>query len=316
MYIWKRAEYDQAKREIGRAKDRDDQAVDAHIVMGRILTREAWGQILTGQKPDDDWSEKAQKAFIKALKLDPDSDAAMYWQGEAHLVAFDFEMARRAFQDAIAHKGPFAGRADARMNVLQRIDRAAPGTEIGKQIALVPEIDRADLAALLVEELRLPEIVEQRRPEKVSTAFVPYGERTETEPSERTVDDEVWNHPLRGYVEEVLELELAGLESFPDGTFAPDRQITKGEYALAVQSILVLVTGKAELQTRFIGQQSLFEDVRSDHPFYNAVALCTSRGIIEPRDKVHGLFGIADSISGADALLTIRQLQNSLRMTF
>ena len=53
----------------------------------------------------------------------------------------------------------------------------------------------------------------------------------------------------------------------------------------------------------------------SSHPAYNAMALCSERGIMQS-DVMTGKFNPAGNIDGADALLIIRTLQNSLRMTF
>ena len=55
--------------------------------------------------------------------------------------------------------------------------------------------------------------------------------------------------------------------------------------------------------------------VPSSHPAYNAMALCSERGIMQS-DVMTGKFNPSGYIDGADALLIIRILQNSLRMTF
>jgi hypothetical protein len=45
------------------------------------------------------------------------------------------------------------------------------------------------------------------------------------------------------------------------------------------------------------------------------MAICSERGIMQS-DVMTGKFNAAGYVNGADALLIIRTLQNSLRMTF
>jgi hypothetical protein len=81
------------------------------------------------------------------------------------------------------------------------------------------------------------------------------------------------------------------------------------------QSIILMITSKSSLATKYLGEPSRFSDVRSDHYAYNAIALNTDRGIMAA-DKISGAFRPTDSVSGADALVIIRELQNALRMEF
>jgi hypothetical protein len=70
-----------------------------------------------------------------------------------------------------------------------------------------------------------------------------------------------------------------------------------------------------DLSSRYIGETSRFPDVRADHFSYNAIALSVDRGIMRP-DSVSGRFRPSDPVSGAEALLIIRELQNAVRMEF
>jgi hypothetical protein len=75
----------------------------------------------------------------------------------------------------------------------------------------------------------------------------------------------------------------------------------------------VRVTGEQKLKTRFIGQNSPFPDVRSDAFFFNAVQTVVSRNLMEPKNKIQGIFGPQDPVSGAEALLVLRLLKDELR---
>ena len=112
-----------------------------------------------------------------------------------------------------------------------------------------------------------------------------------------------------------MDLAVPGLELFPDGSFQPDRPVDRASYAMVNQGILVFVTGSAGLTTQFLGETSRFPDVRGDNYAYNAIALNTSRGIMSD-DKISGHFRPNDTVSGAEAMVIIRELQNALRMEF
>ncbi len=79
-----------------------------------------------------------------------------------------------------------------------------------------------------------------------------------------------------------------------------------------LEDILIKVGGDDKLATKYIGAQSLFPDVRSDHYAFNAIMVVTSRGFIEA-DKATGEFRPGDSVSGADALLSIRAFKDQLK---
>lgn len=104
------------------------------------------------------------------------------------------------------------------------------------------------------------------------------------------------------------------MEVGSDGNFAPDKLVTRAEYALLLQNILMTVMQEPELATKYIGEESRFKDMNSSTASYNAAALCTDRGVMSA--FVDGTFHPMDTVSGADALLIIRQLQNHLRMVF
>ena len=46
---------------------------------------------------------------------------------------------------------------------------------------------------------------------------------------------------------------MRGLEAGPDHKFEPDKLITKGEFALMLEDILIKVSGDEKLATKFLG---------------------------------------------------------------
>jgi hypothetical protein len=210
----------------------------------------------------------------------------------------------------------FTGEANAEWAVIQKIQRAAPGTEIGKKIALIDKIDRADVAALFDQEMNLEKLFTKRGPKTYDTSFKAPTESSTRFSPETTVKMEaatdIKDHWLRPSIETILRLQVRGLEAGPNHTFDPDKLITKGEFAVMLEDILIKVSGDEKLATKFLGATSPFPDIRSDQYFFSAVMTVTSRNFLEA-DKATGEFKPGDPVSGADALLSIREFKNQLK---
>jgi len=123
---------------------------------------------------------------------------------------------------------------------------------------------------------------------------------------------DIENNWLKPSIDTVLKLHVRGLEAGPNHKFEPDKLITRAEFALMLEDILIKVSGDDKLATKYVGSPSLFPDVRSDYYAFNAIMVVTSRGFIEA-DKATGEFKPNDPVSGADALLSIREFKNQLK---
>ncbi len=82
---------------------------------------------------------------------------------------------------------------------------------------------------------------------------------------------------------------------------------------MIIEDILIKVTGDNVLATKFIGQTSPFPDLRPDLPYFNAVMVVSSRGIMEVANLTTGEFAPLRPVAGADALLMIRKFREELR---
>ena len=287
--------------------DRNDKSVDCRVIKGRILVK---------QRKGDDWVKKAVKEFDKAIKLNPKSGKAHYYKGIAYKEAYMFGDAAFAFRKVIELKGDFAAEADKQWAIVQKIERAAPGTKIGAKIALIEEIDRADLAVLLLEELKLLELLDKKRPKTYDTGFKAPDDPTQMQTSQTVQMAEVTDiedHWAKNWIKDIVKVR--GMDVFPDHTFRPDELITRANYAMTMQTIMIMATGDEGLATKYIGETSRFPDVNGSHFAYNATALMVDRGVMHA-DKMTGAFDLNGHMSGADALLAIRDFQNALRMTF
>ncbi len=257
------------------------------------------------------WLKKAKGAYEDAIDLQPESFAAHYYMGEAYKEALNFEKASQLFKKVLDINKAYVVEANDAWKLIQKIQRAAPGTMIGKKIALVDQITRADVAALFIQELKIDDFFEKRTRKEFDTRFKsPEKEFVAEQLVKTSAALDIGDHVLKTDMEAVMEHGIKGIEPYPDHTFKPDQKIARAEYAIMIEDILIKATGDEKLATKFIGGPSPFPDLRSDLPYYNAVMVCTTRGIMETRDMTTGEFDPMGSVSGTDALLIIRRLQS------
>jgi tetratricopeptide (TPR) repeat protein len=276
------------------------------------LSHAACLRIGTECKPDEDWLKYAKDAFDQAVLIEPKSAAAHYFMGECYLTALDLDTASRLFSRVLDLNGEYVGEANTRWKLVQKIQRALPGTINGRKIALVERLTRADVAALFMEELKIDLLYERRTPKSFDTEFKD-PEKARTAVARTTTTRDIASHPLRADIEGMIRIGMRGLEVYPDGTFRPDEPVDRASYAMMIEDILVRVSGDQRLPTRFIGSTSPFPDLRADLPYFNAVMVVTSRGIMEARDMMTGEFAPLQPVAGADALLVIRKIKEELR---
>jgi Tfp pilus assembly protein PilF len=295
--------YENMKEGKSLAEKKEDR-MNAHVGMIRLYSMERKGK----------WLNRAEDEFEDAVKIDPKSSAAYFYMGKSYKYGYDFDKAGEMFKKVLNLNDKYLVEADNEWKVVQKIQRAAPGSVIGKKIALIEEITRADVAALFVQELQLEKLYQKKTPRQFDTAYQPPTKRFETEKMVKTeAATDIQNHVLHTDIEIVLRLGVRGLEPFPDHTFLPNRKINRAAYAMMIEDILIKVNGDEKLATKFIGSKSPFPDLRNDLPYFNAVMVLTSRGVMEAKDLSTGEFAPMGAVSGADALLVIRKLKDELR---
>ena len=305
LALGKKGEYKPALEIMSKAKGLD-KGIEAHIGMIRLYSM----QRAKG------WVAEAEDEFKAAQKKDANSAPLHYYMGMAYKVALDFDKAANMFKTVLDMNKEFTGEANAEWAVIQKIQRAAPGTEIGKKIALIDKIDRADVAALFDQEMNLEKLFTKRGTKTYDTTFKAPTEsstamKTETVTKMEAATD-IADHWLKPSVDLVLKLQVRGLEAGPNHKFEPDKLITKGEFALMLEDILIKVSGDEKLATKFLGATTPFPDIRNDQYFFSAAMTATSRGYLEA-DKATGEFKPGDPVSGADALLSIRAFKDQLK---
>lgn len=269
--------------------------------------------ILGGEKIDKDWLELVEDEFSAAKKNGPDHPEAYYYLGVANKLSFEFSKASEQFKKVLQLNKGFIAEADREYALTQKIERAMPGSIYGKKIAILEQITRADVAALFIEELKIDELYAKRTPKKFDSSFKSpdkefvSGQYVKVAPA-IDIDD----HVLKADINAVIEIGIKGLQPFPDHTYRPNQMVSRAEFAMMVEDILIKITNSDALATQFIGSKSPFPDLRSDLPYFNAVMTCTTRGIMTAKDIRTGEFDPMGLISGADALLSIRALKSQL----
>lgn len=284
----------------------DEQKIAVHVGYMRLY-------ILGGDKIEEDWLKKVERSFKKSIKVDPDNPEPYYFMGIAYKMSFEFEAASRQFAKVLEINKGFVQEADKEYAIIQKIQRAMPGSVVGKKIALLEEITRADVAALFIEELEIDELFRKRTPKQFDTAFKDpekkfvAGEYVKVPPA-----TDIEDHVLKTDIDAVIAIGIKGLQPFPDHTYKPYKVITRAEFAMMIEDILIKITGDDSLATKFIGSPSPFPDLRSDLPYFNAAMVCTTRNIMETKDVSTGEFDPQGSVSGAESLLSIRTLKSQL----
>ncbi len=268
---------------------------------------------LVGQQ-DKKWLDLCKEEFDAAVRIDEKYSAAYYFMGLAYKQAHDFNAAGQMFAKVLDLKGDYVGKADAEWKFIQKVQRAMPGSEAGKQIALVEKISRADAAALFMEELRIDALYKKKTPKTFDTSFKdPEKAAQAAKPVVITAKD-IADHPLKADIEGILAVGVRGLEVDPTGNFQPAEVLSRAEYAMMLEDVLIKVTGDNALATKFIDTKSPFPDLRSDLPYFNAVMVVTSRAIMEAYDMSTGEFAPMRPVPGVDALLIIRKIKEQLKI--
>ena len=311
LVLAQRGKFDKASDELSKAGKHGKRFAPVYTAKGRIIMIRA---VAEERKPSK-WLKDALKEFEKAIKYSKaDPSEPRFYRAEAYVLAQEFRLAEDDLKAIITlNRGDYVTRANRRLEVIQQLQRAAPGTIIGLKIAQVEAITRGEQAVLLMEELKLEEVVKKRRPEKFDLRFSdPEASTTSTQ---RGAPEDIEGHWARNWIEPLLRLDIPGFEVGPEGLFDPDRPLTRADYAKINSGILMLITADSQLENRYIGEESNFPDVRSDFWAYGAIRLCVERGIMSA-EKFTGAFRPQNPVSGIEALEIIRDLQNALRQEF
>ncbi|MDD5524564.1 MAG: tetratricopeptide repeat protein, partial [Smithella sp.] len=274
----------------------------------------------TSNKSEQKWLESAKNQFDEAVVIDSKHTPAYYFMGLAYKEGLQFNQALEMFSKVVQLKTDHVADADAQLKFLQKIQLARPATEAGKRIALVERITRADTAALFMEEVKIKELF--KKPEvKVTETPSKEAVKDTDKVADTTLKEvrkvlaevlapapvkppanDIADHPFRKDIEGVLETGVRGLENDPKSNFNPNEVLSRGEFAIMLEDILMKLTGEKDLAARYVSSKSLFPDVPADMPYFNAIISVTSREIMEAKNVKTGEFAPLKPLSGVEAL--------------
>lgn len=284
----------------------DEQKIAVNVGFMRLY-------IMGKENVDKNWLKLVEEEFDKAILISKDVSEPYFHMGLAYKMSYKFRQAVDQFSKVLELDNGYIAEADKEYALVQKIERAMPGSKIGKKIALVEKITRADVAALFIEELKVDEIFKKRVPKKFDTEFKSPEKQLETGIYVKILPaTDIDDHVLKADIDAVIEIGIKGLQPFPDHTYKPYQTITRAEFAMMIEDILIKLTGVDDLATRFIGSVSPFPDLRNDLPYFNSVMICTTRGIMVAKNLATGEFDAIGPVSGADAVLSIRMLKAQL----
>ncbi len=296
--------------------DANDEKVFVHVGYIRVNTMSHAECMKVGvvcKNVDKDWLDISKGEFDKAIFIDPKAASAYYFMGLCYMTALDLSQAGQMFSKVLDLKGDYVNEADNQWKLVQKIQRAMPGTITGKQIAFVERITRADAAALFMEEMKIDVLYKKRTPKTFDTGFKDPEKAKAAGGKTAASATDIATHPLKADIEAIMQIGVRGLEKYSDGTFRPNDYVDRATYAMMIEDILIKVSGDNALATKFIGSTSPFPDLRSDLPYFNAVMVVTSRGIMQAKDLTSGEFGAMGPVPGVDALLIIRKIKEELK---
>ncbi|MGB5219181.1 MAG: S-layer homology domain-containing protein [Smithella sp.] len=268
----------------------------------------------TANKAEQNWLESAKNQFHEATLIDADHAPAYYFMGLAYKEALEFNFANQMFTKVTELKTDYLAEAETQLKFIDMYIQAKPTTQAGKQIANVEKITRADAAALFVEELKIKELLskpEVKTEEKTAGISEPVVTGGVLHPPVPPMANDIFDHPFKNDIEEVLKTGVRGLENDPNGNFKPGEIISRGEYALMLEGIIKL-TGEKELATKYLKSKSSFRDVPVDMPYFNAIMSMTSRDIMKAKNIKTGEFAPLKPLSGLEAQIIIRKFKEKV----
>ena len=290
----KRSDFKPSLFAINRALQLDPDFADAYIVQGRIFT------ILKKST----WFQDAAASFNRAIALDPGSDRALYYYGELYLASYMFGRAEEYYDRAMKLQGSYKDSAAAKLTFIRKITEVAPVSRVGKIHVVDGAIDRAELCTLLIEELKIKELLEQYN--------MPLFEQFYTldfrlKKDKIYIPADVTSHPRKQWIIDIVPLRIPDLSMLPDDKFYPDRTVTRAQLAVISNAIQHLLRGDKNESENSIEEEPFISDVRADFYAFDAIVYCVASGIMQTGDS--GTFHPNDTVSGLDTIRILRKLR-------
>ena len=275
----------------------------------RLAARTTLMKIHLAFKPDG-WLKEMESIWQDIRKDHEKPALATLLMGRGYQEADRALEATVCYRQVLAWNTEGTGEADRRLEALYRQLRAEPGTHVGRTIAGMERVSRGDAAALVIEELKLQEYLEAAKPKTYDAGFKTPRDSGKA-PETLTVPTDIAGHAYEKDILTILQYGIRGLEPFPDGSFQPAEPLSRANFALVVEEILVRIKNEPLLKNEFIGNRSPFPDVAKDHYAFNAMFVCTTRNFLAA--DLDGAFRPEEPVTGAECLLAVRRLKEAIK---
>lgn len=198
----------------------------------------------------------------------------------------------RYLRRAISSGGPARSEANTLLTRVENVYRASLGNEAIAKYALRNTLTRADVVDLIYNQMKL-------------TALLPGVSRRNAGETGKDGSSDYAGHPLADDIVDLHRRNVRGV-SIINGDFRPKDPISREEFALLLEDLIVAKSGNKRLARSFIGSPSPFSDLDPARISFNAFMTATSRGLLHPdsEGKIHP----TTQMNGADAILALRTL--------
>jgi len=287
------------KKALGKADSRGD----------RLLTKTAMMEFYLKYRQDS-WLKSMESLWKELKKENEEPEAATLLLGKGYQAEALYLKASVCYRQVIDWQGESTDEADELLRKLFQQLRAEPGTTVGRTVASLEKISRGDVAALMIEEIKLPEYFKTQKTKKYEGGFKTPQEFSRKE-KKAAMPTDIKGHPYEVDINAAIKLNMRGLEPFPDGRFHPAESMSRANFALVVEDILCRIKNEPQLKTAFVGNKSPFPDVSNDHYAFNAMLVCTTRNLLAA--DLDGAFRPDEFVTGAESLLAIRRLKEEIK---
>ena len=193
---------------------------------------------------------------------------------------------------------------ERRVERIRTVHSYVPRSELGKRLGLMPQVNRGEVAALLVQELRIDRV----RPLHGS----PTWRATIDKPTAAPAVKDIADSREREDINRVLGMGIRGLEPFPDQTFRPDAAVSRAEFVVILEDVLTRATQDQTLATQLLGRASHFNDIEAGAWYQSAADLARGLGLFEPAAGEAPKFKAGNPITGLETLQAFRLLRKRL----
>jgi len=302
------------KKSLKYAKD-DSQEFIGHVTAMRVYT-------LT--KFDKKWLKKVKDHFEDAIDLEKlnsqelpyyrNKAAAYYFMGLAYYEAGNYRKAEDMLKTALnmSPSGKWIKLAENLLEKVQQIERVSARYSLGalgKEIAKKDTITRAELAAILVDEINLPELFVKSLGTNVPSQNVSF------------IPSDIENNPYKSEILTILKLGIRGLKpvyvpKYRAWMFLPNKPVDRCDLAFVLEDVYAKITNNNSIKTKYLSMteaQNPFKDLHVGDPCFNPMMNAVNLGLLK---SDNGYVYPHKKVSGAEALEAIYKLRDLIYRQF